>query len=606
MSWLPPLLVAVPLMAAALIAAGDVILPRSAENAIGVLAAGGTCALSLVLVLESQKGSTVHWFGGWEPRHGLAIGIDFVADPFAAGMCALAGGIVFLALLYSWTFLEDAAHLYVVLLLVCCGALCGFALSGDLFNLFVWLELAGVAAFALTGFEIRQIGPLQGAVNFAIVNTLGGYFVLLGIALVYARTGALNLAQIGRSLGGREPDGLVIVAMTLVFVGFLCKAAIVPFHFWLADAYAVAPAPVCAIFAAVMTDIGLVGVARIYWTAFSPPFAGHAHAVGDLLLWLGIVTALLGGTMAFLQRHLKRMLAYSVVCHIGIMLAGIGLLSSKGLAGAAAMLLAHAFLTGGLFLAVGVLLAWLRSVDELELHGRARERRLLGLLWAAGAFGLAGMPYVGVYLGHSLIDDAAVASGRRWAALLLWLAGATASAALLRAGARVFLGWGPAADPLLTVESRERPPPRGARTTILGSLTALMLVLGLCVSVVPGLAQRTEYGAERFRDRAAYAALVLDGKAAPEPHARLPFAVASTSLESVAYGFGSTVLAILLAALGLERRRLPQSFRKAGTRVLGPPIGLLKTAHSGVIGDYVTWLTVGTALIGGIWAVILR
>ena len=113
-------------------------------------------------------------------------------------------------------------------------------------------------------------------------------------------------------------------------------------------------------------------------------------------------------------------------------------------------------------------------------------------------------------------------------------------------------------------------------SAILGSLTALMLVLGLCVSVVPGLAQRAEDGAERFRDRAAYAALVLDGKAAPEPHARPPFAVASTSPESVAYGFGSTVLAILLAALGLERRRLP------------PPIGLLKTAHSGVIGDYVT------------------
>jgi multicomponent Na+:H+ antiporter subunit D len=606
MTWLPPVVVAVPLLTAALMAAGGPVLPRGVQNAMGVLATGATCALALVLMLESQRADVVHWFGGWRPRGGLAIGIDFVADPYAAGMCALAAGIFFLALLYSWTFLEEATHLCDVLMLVCCGALCGFALGGDLFNLFVWLELAGVAAFALTGFEIRRLGPLQGAVNFAIVNTLGGYFVLLGIALVYARTGALNLAQIGRSLGGREPDGLVIVAMTLVFVGFLCKAAIVPFHFWLADAYAVAPSPVCAVFAAVMTDIGLLGVARVYWTAFGAPFAAHAHAVGDLLLWLGILTALLGGLMAFLQRHLKRMLAYSVVCHIGIMLAGIGLLSSKGLAGAAAMLLAHAFLTGGLFFAVGVLLAWLRSVDELELRGRARERRWLGVLWAAGAVGLAGLPYAGVYLGHALIDDAAVESGRRWAAVLLWVAGATASAALLRAGARVFLGWGPASDALLTAESRERPPPRGARTAILGSLTALTLVLGLCVSLVPGLAQRSESGAERFRDRAAYAARVLDGRAAEEPRARLPFAVPHTSLESVGYGFGSTGLAILLAALGLQRRRLPRPVRKAGARVLGPPIGLLKAAHSGVIGDYVTWLTVGTAAIGGIWALTLR
>ena len=113
--------------------------------------------------------------------------------------------------------------------------------------------------------------------------------------------------------------------MTLLLCGFLIKGAVVPFHLWAADAYAVAPAPVCAVLGGVMTDIGLIGVARLYWTVFDAPF-GRAHAVGDVLLWLGIVTAVLAGTMAFLQRHLKRMLAYSVVCHIGIMLAGIGLL----------------------------------------------------------------------------------------------------------------------------------------------------------------------------------------------------------------------------------------------------------------------------------------
>lgn len=582
MTWLPPLLVAVPLLTAALMAAGTSILSRGVQNGIAAAAAGATCVLGLVLTVESMHREVIHWFGGWEPRGRVRIGIDFAADPLGAGMCALAGGIVCVALLYSWTFLEESAHLYDVLLLVCCGALCGFALSGDLFNLFVWLELAGVAAFALTGFEIRRLGPLQGAANFAIVNTLGGYFVLLGIALLYARTGALNLAQIGETVGRRDGDAVVIVATTLLFVGFMCKAAIVPFHFWLADAYAVAPSPVCAVFAAVMTDIGLVGVARVYWTALAP------LPVGDVLLWLGIVTALVGGVMAYLQRHLKRMLAYSVISHIGAMLAGFALLSAKGLAGTATMLLAHGFLTGGLFLAVGVLLAVLRSVDELELRGRARGLRWLAALWLLGALGLAGVPYLGAFVGHSLIDDAAVASGQRVAAVLLWLAVVPATAALLRAGARIFLGHGPAYDPLLTAESPERPPPRGARTGILGGLTALVIGLGSCVSLVPGLAERAEYGAERFI--ASPDMVALPG--------RLPFALASTSLESVAYGLGATALAFGLAALGLRRRGLP--------RVAARPAGVLKALHSGVLADYVVWLTVGTAVLGGIWAITLR
>src|SRR5439155_17819688 len=367
-------------------------------------------------------------------------------------------------------YLSEAGRLFETLMLVCCGAMCGFALSGDLFNMFVWLELMGVGAYALTGFDIRRLGPLQGAVNFAITNTVGGFFVLIGIALVYARTGALNLAQIGHVLSRGQADGLVIAAFTLLVCGFFCKSAIVPFHLWLADAYAVAPVPVCVIFAGAMTDIGLFGVARVYWTSFAAPFGPHGHAAGDVLLWLGLVTALLGGLMAFLQRHLKRMLAYSVVCHIGIMLAGIGLLSSKALAGSADLLLAHALLTGGLFLAVGVLLAWQHSVDELRLHGRGRDRPWLAALWGLAVFGLTGTPYLGAYLGHALIDDAAAAAGRGWVPPLLWLGGTLAGAALLRAGARVFLGWGSDVDPLLSPEKDAAPPRPQA---VLGVLVAV-------------------------------------------------------------------------------------------------------------------------------------
>jgi multicomponent Na+:H+ antiporter subunit D len=596
-SWMLPLLVAVPLLAAAVVAGGEHVLPRRVRDAIGIAAAATVCALALVVMTNAERGEVVHWFGGWRPRGGIAIGLDFAADPLSAGLAALAGGVVLAALLFSWTYLHEAARLVDTLMLVCCGALCGFAVSGDLFNMFVWLELMGVAAYALTGFEIRQLGPLQGAVNFAITNTVAGLLVLTGIALVYGRTGALNLAQIGRTIAAEKPDGLLVVAFTLVVCGFLCKAAVVPFQFWLADAYAVAPAPVCSIFAGAMTEVGLLGVARVYWTAFSGPFGAHPHAVGDLLLWLGVVTALVGGVMAFLQRHLKRMLAYSVVCHVGIVLAGIGLLSSRALAGGAVVLLAHGLLVAGLFLAVGVLVLQLRSVDELHLHGRGRGKPLLGAVWAAGALALAGPPYVGLFLGHSLLDDAATEAGRQWLPPLLWLAGAITSAALLRCGARIFLGAGVERDPLLSPEMEERPPARGGRPGLLLVVATALVVLGAAVSLVPGLAQRSLYGADRFRDRAAYAASVLDGRAV-RAVPQLPFAIAHASLASLLYGVGATLFAVGLAAVGLSGVRLP--------RPLEAPLVGLKALHSGIIGDYVMWLTAGTALIGGVWAVTLR
>src|SRR4029079_6821014 len=127
-------------------------------------------------------------------------------------------------------------------------------------------------------------GPLQGAINFAVTNTLGAYCVLIGIGLFYGRTGALNLAQIGQALAGHKPDGLVVVAFALVACGFLVKGAIVPFHFWLADAHAVAPTPVCVLFSRVMVELGLYGVARVYWTAFEGVPGSHAGGLKALLV----------------------------------------------------------------------------------------------------------------------------------------------------------------------------------------------------------------------------------------------------------------------------------------------------------------------------------
>ncbi|TMD97305.1 MAG: NADH-quinone oxidoreductase subunit D, partial [Chloroflexi bacterium] len=175
----------------------------------------------------------------------------------------------------------------------------------------------GVCAYALTAYRVEDRGPIQGALNFAVTNSVGAYLMLAGIGLVYARTGALNMAEIGEALAGRPLDGLVVVSFLIIAVGLMVKASIVPFQFWLADAHAVAPTPVCVLFSGVMVELGLYGVVRVWWSCFAPAFGAHATVVKGVWLGLGISTTLVGALFCIVQHHIKRLLAYSTMAHAG-------------------------------------------------------------------------------------------------------------------------------------------------------------------------------------------------------------------------------------------------------------------------------------------------
>jgi multicomponent Na+:H+ antiporter subunit D len=493
-----------------------------------------------------------------------------------------------------------------VLMLVFLGAMVGFTLSSDLFNMFVFFELMSVPAFALTGYRIEQPTVLQGAINFAVVNSIGAFTLLTGIALLYGRTGALNLAQIGQVLARHPADGLVIVAFTLVVVGFLTKAGAVPFHFWLSDAYAVAPAPVCILFAGVMSDLALHAVGRVYWQAFSGPLGG-AEAVRDVLVGLGVLTALLGGLMAFLQASLKRMLAFVVIADIGVFLAAIGLLTAEGLAAATVFVVADGLVKGALFCAVGHVARRTGHTDELKAYGRGRAIPVTGVIVAVGALGLAVVPPFGTFLSHSLLVKSAEDAGFGWLPAVLVVATALTGAAVLRAAARIFLGVGPRDDAMLVEpppgEEKDEGEETGPRTDALLWVPALaLLVAGLGITFAPGLAGHAIQHAQHFVDRPAVARETLHG-ARP---AQLPTPSFHPSGAAYAYGGASALGAILLAWLGLYRRRLPVWLRRVTERALGRGVLRLKLLHDGVTGEYVTWLTLGAAVLGGIWALTLR
>ncbi|HVY62221.1 MAG TPA: proton-conducting transporter membrane subunit, partial [Planctomycetota bacterium] len=444
MDRLAPLPVALPLLAAAALAAAGKRCSRRIADGLALAVALATTAIAGALLLGSTGDALVHWAGGWAPRGGVALGISFFVDPLGAGFACLAAALASAALAFSIRTFDasESGGLFHALLLTFLAALEGFGLTGDLFNLFVFFELMGAAAIALCGFRTEEQAPVQGAFNFAVVNTIGAFVVLAGIGLLYARTGALNLAQIGRAVGGTRDD-LVIVAFAFVASGFLVKAAVVPFHFWLADAHAVAPSPVCVLFSGIMVPAGLYAVARVHALVFATPLAAHETALRGILVSLGAATAVVGALMSFPQRHLKRLLAFSTIAHVGLATAAFGLLSDPGLAGAALYTLGHGLVKGALFLGAGIVLHRFETLDVLLLRGRGARTPWLGGFFALGGLALAGAPPFGTFVGASLADEAARAGGFGWLSWIWVFASAVTGAAVLRTAGGIFLGWGP-------------------------------------------------------------------------------------------------------------------------------------------------------------------
>jgi multicomponent Na+:H+ antiporter subunit D len=554
--------------------------PRIADwTAVAVAAA--VALLCAWLARAGLTGPVVQWFGDWTPassgRPGVVLGISFVADPASAAVAAFAALLFAAALVFAWSRFDDTRSHFQVLMLLFLAAIVGFCLTADLFNLFVWFELMSIAAFALTAYPLGK-SSLEGAFNFIITNALASFWMLAGVGLLYARTGTLDMATMGRAVAQLHHDPVLLGGFCLVSVALLTKAAILPLHLWLSDAHAVAPTPVSVVFSGVMVSLGLFGLAKLVAQVFLPS-AELTALVHGLLCWLGVATALIAGLMTWAQRHLKRLLAFSTIAHMGVMLIGLSAATPAGFAALLLYLFGHGLVKSVLFMVAGILLALCASADELALYRRGRTRVPAGVAMIGAALLLAGLP-IGLLHGADQLITASQPSTLVRVATVL--ATSLTGAAVLRAAARIFLGWSGAPGAEITAPT-EREHEK--------SQASLWLMLAPCF-VLLALALLPERMLAPFLGQAAA------GLFAPLHPSALQLSPPALPHESALEQFTPLILAAVLVGAALARRRSTAPLARALVGIETGAFRVLQYVHSGLVADYVAWMVVGLAVFG--------
>lgn len=357
------------------------------------LVAAVTFGLSAFMMLHVMaEGIILYKQGGWAAPWGIVYRVD----PLGAFVVLIVTAIAVVVFPYAKTSIEreipkERHYLVYCMMLLCIAGLIGMAVTGDAFNLFVFLEISSLSTYTLIAMG-QDRRALTAALRYLIIGTVGATFYVIGLGMLYMVTGSLNMTDLAQLLPAVQDMRTVHVALAFIFVGFGLKLAMFPLHVWLPNAYTYAPSAITAFLAATATKVAIYALIRLIFTVFGDVDPMETYGLRWAVVILALAGMFGGSLIAIYQNNVKRLLAYSSVGQVGYMILGIAIGNAPGLAGGIIHMFNHALTKGGLFMAMGCVYYMIGSVRLEDMAGLGKRMPLTAAAIVAGGFSLIGVP----------------------------------------------------------------------------------------------------------------------------------------------------------------------------------------------------------------------